>query len=125
MSLVEDYYFEIKPRINQIIANTMYEWVDPLKETINKVSGRIKGDYSRPRLFGDGTYQETVGYDYVEINNNTRMQGSDYGVPEVVFVEEGFANYNMPGPRPFMEEAGQEFADGKGSELLQDNLNKI
>ena len=125
MSLVEDYYFEIKPKINQVIANTMYEWVQPFKETINAVSRELNGPSSRPMLFGDGVYSETVGYDYVEITNNTPMQGTNYGVPEVVFVEVGASNYHMPGPRPFMEEAGQIFADGQGSSILQANLNGI
>ena len=53
------------------------------------------------------------------------MQGTDYGVPEVVFVEEGLPNYNMPGPRPFMEDAGQLFADGEGTTILQRNLDMI
>lgn len=126
MSLVDDYYAEIKPRINQVIADTMYEWVDPLKDEINNVSRAVKNlGKSRPMLFGDGVYEDTVGYDYVEIHNNTPMQGKDYGVPEVVFVEEGFPNYDMPGPRPFMEEAGQKFADGEGSRILQANLDRI
>ena len=125
MSLLSDYSSIIRPKIDNAISNAMYEWVEPFKETINDVSGAITGAYSRPLLFGDGEYSESIGSDYVQITNNTPMQGTDYGVPEVVFVEEGLANYNMPGPRPFMEEAGQKFAEGEGESILQYHLDTI
>ena len=125
MSLLSDYQTIVRVKIDNAISNAMYEWVEPLKETINEVSGAISGEYSRPMLFGDGEYSENVGADFVAIPNETPMQGTDYGVPEVVFVEEGFENYHMPGPRPFMEEAGQKFAEGEGERILQSYLDAI
>jgi hypothetical protein len=126
MSLVTDFTSIIRPKIKLAISSAMYAWIDPLKETINEVSGGISGEYSRPMLFGDGEYTvEDIGEDYVSIRNITPMQGTDYGIPEVVFVEEGYENYHMPGPRPFMEEAGQTFADGEGSRILQEYLDAI
>ena len=126
MSLYSDYKLLIKPKIDLAISSAMYAWIDPFKQTINEVSGRISGAYSRPMLFGNGEYTvEEIGENYVSITNITPMQGTDYGVPEVVFVEEGFDNYHMPGPRPFMEEAGQTFADGEGTSILQEYLDSI
>ena len=126
MSLASDYTSIIKPKIKLAISSAMYAWIDPLKETINEVSVGFSGDYSRPMLFGDGEYTvENIGEDYVSITNITPMQGTDYGVPEVVFVEEGYENYHMPGPRPFMEEAGQTFAEGEGTRILQEYLDSI
>lgn len=125
MSLLSDYTSIIRPKIDSAISDAMYAWVDPFKETINEVSGEYDGPSSRPMLFGDGEYSEEVGSDYVSITNITPMQGTDYGVPEVVFVEEGLANYNMPGARPFMEAAGAKFADGEGSTILQQYLDSI
>lgn len=125
MGLLEEYLSVIRPKIDRAISDAMYAWVEPFKETINEVSGEYSGDSSRPMLFGDGEYSENVGSDSVTITNITPMQGTDYGVPEVVFVEEGFESYHMPGPRPFMEEAGQRFAEGEGSTILQQYLDSI
>ena len=125
MNLVSDYVSIIRVKIDNAISNAMFAWVDPFKETINEVSGGISGASSRPMLFGDGEYSESIGSNYVQITNITPMQGTDYGVPEVVFVEEGFSNYNMPGPRPFMEEAGAKFAEGEGLRILQEHLDSI
>ena len=125
MALVDDYIGVIRPKIDRAISDAMYAWVQPFKDTIDKVSGEFGGSYSRPLLFGHGTYEDEVGSNYVTITNITPMQGTDYGVPEVVFVEEGLSNYHMPGPRPFMERAGQEFADGEGTSILQTYLDAI
>lgn len=125
MSLVSDYIGFVRPRIDAAISQAMQAWVEPFKSTIDDVSGRYDGPSSRPMLFGHGSYEEEVGSNYVTITNVTPMQGMDYGVPEVVFVEGGFPNYHMPGPRPFMEEAGQEFADGPGESILQSYLDAI
>lgn len=125
MSLVSDYLGFVRPRIDAAISQAMQAWVEPFKSTIDDVSGRYDGPSSRPMLFGHGSYEEEVGSNYVTITNVTPMQGMDYGVPEVVFVEGGFPNYHMPGPRPFMEEAGQEFAGGPGESILQSYLDAI
>lgn len=125
MSLLSDYTSIVRPKIDNAIADAMSAWVDPFKKTINEVSGEYDGPRSMRMLFGNGEYSEEVGSDYVSITNITPMQGTDYGVPEVVFVEEGFSNYNMPGPRPFMEEAGAKFAEGEGLRILQEHLDSI
>ena len=52
--------------------------------------------------------------------------GTDYGVPEVVFVEEGYPEYNMPGPRPFMEKARNQYVDsGKPEQIIQNAINAM
>lgn len=125
MSLVTDYLTDIRPKIDAAISVAMYAWVEPFKKHIDVVASEFNGPRSRPMLFGNGKYTENIGSNYVTINNITPMQGTDYGVAEVVFVENGMANYNMPGPRPFMERAGQEFADGSGSQILQAYLDTL
>ena len=125
MSLVGDYLTEIRPKIDGAISVAMYAWVEPFKKTIDLVASEFDGPSSRPLLFGEGVYTETIGNNFVTITNITPMQGTDYGVAEVVFVENGMANYNMPGPRPFMEKAGQQFAEGSGSRILQAFLDAI
>lgn len=115
----------IKAQIKEAVRESMYAWVDPFKNKIDEVSGRYSGAYSRPLLFGNGVYEPTIGDDFVEILNDTPMQGTDKGVPEVDFVEQGMTNYHMPEARPFMEDAGEEFADGEGSSILQSYLDAI
>ena len=123
MSLVSDYVGSVRPRIDSAISVAMYMWVDPFKATIDLVSAEYDGPRSRPMLFGEGTYEEEIGSNYVTITNVTPMQGTDYGIPEVAFVEYGLANYNMPGPRTFMERAGKQFAEGAGTRILQSCLD--
>lgn len=113
----------VKEQINQAVQHAMFAWVEPFKETIDDVSGEISGAYSRPMLFGAGVYNEEIGADYVSITNETPMQGMNYGVAEVDFVEGGFSNYHMPYPRPFMESAGEKFSKGKGESILQGFLD--
>ena len=125
MSLVSDYTGFIRPRIDRAISEAMYAWVEPFKGTIDTVSGELNGSSSRPMLFGHGVYEDTIGSNFVIITNITPMQGTDYGIAEVVFVEEGMSNYHMPGPRPFMEKAGQEFAGGEGEHILQAYLDTV
>lgn len=123
MGLLSDYTALIKPKIDNAISYAMYAFEEPLKAQINLTSGEYDGPSSQRALFGGGTYEAEVGSDYIAVTNITEMQGTDYGVPEVVFVEEGFDNYRMPGARPFMEEAGKIFAEGEGEHILQTYLD--
>ena len=123
MGLLVDYVGIIRPRIDTAISYAMYAFEEPLKEQIDLTSGEYDGPMSRRELFGGGTYEANIGEDAISITNITEMQGTNYGVPEVVFVEEGFSNYHMPGPRPFMEEAGKIFAEGEGEHILQTYLD--
>lgn len=125
MSLVSDYLSIVRPKIDSAISIAMYLWVEPFEATIDAVAAELMGDSSRPLLLGNGVYDDEVGSNYVTIKNITPMQGTDYGVAEVTFVEEGYENYHMPGPRPFMERAGQEFAGGAGERLLQQALDSF
>ena len=124
MSLLDDYAL-LRIRIDNAISEAMYAFEEPLKEQINQTSGEYDGPKSRRALFGGGTYEASIGSDSISVTNITEMQGPNYGIPEVVFVEEGMENYNMPGPRPFMEEAGKVFAEGEGEHILQTYLDTI
>lgn len=115
----------IKAQIEEAVQEAMYAWVTPFEHTIDEVSGEFGGSCSRPLLFGSGVYSDFVGADFVIIENETPMQGTNYGVPEVIFVENGLSNYHMPSARPFMEEAGEKFANGEGESILQGKLDAI
>lgn len=124
MSLVEEYRMIMLDRVYPTIEAAMPAVGEGLKKAINDYSAQFDGPRSRPKLFGDGTY--TVFYDALSVTvwNRTRMQGADYGIPEVDFVEEGLPNYNMPGPRPFMEPARDEYvASGEPDMIIQAAIN--
>ena len=56
-------------------------------------------------------FEEQYGQDYVSITNVTEQQGTDYGVPEVDFVERGLTSYRQPYPREFMNKALEKYID--------------
>ena len=124
MSLVEDFRMIMLDRVYPAIENAMPAVGEALKRAIDEKASGYDGPYSRPKLFGDGTY--TVFHDALSVTvwNRTQMQGTDYGVPEVDFVEGGYPEYNMPGPRPFMEPARDDFvASGEPDAIIQSSLN--
>lgn len=68
-------------------------------------------------------FLEEYGEDYVSVTNITEMQGTDYGVQEVDFVEQGLSNYKQPYPREFMEKALEEYiGSGKADATLRSVL---
>ena len=123
MGLADDFKTEIMPRINTAISYAMYAFEQPLKEQINLTSGNYDGPRSRRTLFGGGTYEAQILGDSILITNITPMQGTNQGIPEVDFVEQGLDTYHMPYPRPFMEEAATIFAKGEGEHILQTYLD--
>ena len=74
----------------------------------------------RGEIAGKENFSEEYGDDYVSVTNITEMQGTDYGVPEVDFVEQGLTAYQQPYPREFMEKALIEYlTSGKADATLQ------
>lgn len=123
MSLLSEYEDIILYRVWPTIESAMPIVGEELKTAINEYSAGFDGPSSRPKLFGDGTYSVICSASSVTVWNRTQMQGTDYGVPEVDFVEGGYESYNMPGPRPFMEPARDEYvASGKPDAVIQSAL---
>ena len=111
-------------RVYPAIESAMPQVGEELKEAINDKAAGYTGPRSRPALFGNGTYFISPSRLSVTVINETRMQGTDYGVPEVDFVEMGLENYNMPGPRPFMEPARDEYVEsGRPDAIIQSALS--
>lgn len=73
------------------------------------------GDPVNMSLDGSGAYE-------LHIKNITVQQGSPGRLTETNFVETGDAAYHQPGPRPFMDEALVEYANGEGPESLANAL---
>ena len=124
MSLLYEYETIILDRVYNAIESAMPQVGQELKEAIDEKASGIDGPYSRPALFGNGTYSIFNDALSVTVWNRTQMQGTDYGVPEVEFVEEGYSEYNMPGPRPFMEPARDEFVEsGRPDAIIQQAID--
>ena len=126
MGLLEDYLVIKENTISVIETGAMEAIGEELKQEIDEYARDTYGGapYSRPKLFGNGDY--TIFHDALSVTvwNRTRMQGTDYGVPEVDFVEEGLPEYNMPGPRPFMEKARDKYVEsGRADNILQGVLD--
>lgn len=58
----------------------------------------------------------------MHIRNVTVQQGGPAYQTETGFVEEGAPEFRQPGPRPFMDEALQNYAYGKAQDDLADAL---
>lgn len=123
MGLIEDYLHIREDVISVIETGALDAIGEELKQEINEVARDLYYDSSvesRPKLFGNGDY--TIFHDALSVTvwNRTRMQGTDYGTPEVEFVEEGYPEYNMPGPRPFMEKARDQYVEsGRADNVIQ------
>lgn len=120
MSLVEEFRMIMLDRVYPAIESAMPAVGDGLKRAIDEYSSNFDGPRSRPMLFGHGEYFMINDALSVTVINITPMQGTNQGTPEVEFVEEGYETYNMPGPRPFMEPARDEYvASGEPDMIIQ------
>lgn len=76
------------------------------------------GGYRRGQIGAAENLEADVnGYD-LHIRNVTPPQGGRAYQTETGFVEEGSAAFRQPFPRPFMDEALQEYAYGKAQDDL-------
>lgn len=127
MGLIAD-YMAIREDVISVIETGALEAIgEELKQEIDEYARDTYlggASESRPMLFGNGSY--TVFHDALSVTvwNRTPMQGTDFGTPEVDFVEEGLAEYNMPKPRPFMEKARDQYVDsGRADNVIQGVLD--
>ena len=120
----------IRPRIDAAVDGAMQRIGDGLAEEIGRQATERVYAYpatawamSRRRYAIGGKENMNVlpGHYEVQVTNETVMQG---GIPnEATMVEEGWANYRQPGPRPFMDEARDAYVDsGKGDRELAEAL---
>lgn len=67
---------------------------------------------------------EVVGHQ-LRITNVTQPQGSGASMTETSFVESGASNYRQPFPRPFMDEALEDYSAGRAEIDLADALRSM
>ena len=77
------------------------------------------GGYRRGQIGAAQNLEAEVLFHQLRITNVTPPQGGAARATETSFVEGGYANYNQPFPRPFMDEALEEYT---GSGQAQEDL---
>lgn len=133
MTTLEEYTTEICPVIASAILSAFPTVIDHLRESIKKsaednvYSYPAGEDCDEERRFALGAPENLpaeTGEFYVAIKNITEMQ-FDAGPPEVDVIELGLEKYMQetgPGPRPFMDEARDNYVEQDGENDLADAL---
>lgn len=109
MSEFEDY----KGRLNDAIANIMQTTVsDAVREEIKTQADSIVYSYgndgyrryslSDPKTYHD-YYHQNGDTHTLEVEARHTFQGAPWGNYLSTVVEQGWSNWNQPGPRPYME----------------------
>lgn len=123
MGLLDEFvawYGNLQAAVTDALAGPL---TDGLKQEIRRqAKARVyayAGGGCRRGLIGDPVNLEAES-DQTElrIRNVTVQQGSAGRLSETNFVESGDPAYHQPGPRPFMDEALQEYAYGKAQDDL-------
>ena len=127
-------YTPIKQEILSAVAEALPQLALELEKEVQKTAEEVVYSYGaseeamatrRYDLGESFNFEEYYGDDYVSITNITEMQGTDYGVSEVDFVEQGLSEYRQPYPREFMEKALIEYiTSGDADATLQSVLRQ-
>ena len=130
MSFVSQFITEIRPQIDRAVATALPDLAQGLKKKIKeKAQSEVYSYDATPSAMAKrrGTIGEPSGIaahygEYsVELVNERTMQGGMGH--EVEMVEEGWENFRQPGPRPFMDEALNEYVDsGEAGQALVNAL---
>ena len=132
MSFVSQYLTEVKPTIDRAVDNTLFDLAAGLKDRIKRnaqdkvysygatASAMAKRRYT---IGAAGNISVHTGEYEVTLINESTMQGGDGHETEMV--EEGWSNFRQPGPRPFMDEAMNDYIDsGEAETTLANGLRR-
>lgn len=120
MSLLSEFE-EYKQRLNDSVADIMqHTVVKETKKEIVKQAGLLEyGETSRGTLKDEDNYHETYSRSgdthTIVIEGSHVFQGAKWGNYLSTVVEQGWSNWNQPGPRPYMkrtEDIMKEKVDG-------------
>ena len=130
MNCLDEYMSTIKPRIEAAVASAMPMLGEKLAAEIDRQAQERVYSYAatgwamakrRGTIGALANLRIAAGQSSVEIENQSVMQGGLAN--ETAMVEEGWSNFRQPGPRPFMDEAMNEYVDsGKGDRDLAEHL---
>lgn len=127
MSFLGD-YASIKQQLFSAVSSALSDMAQEVLDELKKTAETVVYSYEateqametrRGTIADKPQFEIEYGEDYVTIKNVAKMQGTDYGVPEIEFVEEGYESYRQPGPRAFMEKTRDEYiSSGKADRRL-------
>lgn len=127
-------YNSIHDSLLQAISSVLPTLADELEAEVNRQAEKNVYSYgatpqamnTRRWTIADGdNFEREYGEDYVSITNVAEMQGTDYGIQEVDFVEQGLQNYNQPYPREFMNKGLEEYTkSGKADKAVAESLER-
>lgn len=118
------WYAELQDAVGEALNGPLQ---DGLKQEIRKqaktrVYDAYAGGYRRGKIGAAENLAGEVSGLSLHIKNVTVQQGGPAFQTETGFVEGGAPEFNQPFPRPFMEEALQEYAWNKAPDDLADAL---
>ena len=129
MSFVSQYLLEVKPQIERAIDNALPDLAQGLKQKIEEKARQNVYSYPatasamakrRGMLGGAANISMHMGDKELTLINETTLQHAS--AKETQIVEEGWGNYRQPGPRPFMDEARDEYVDSGEADATLANV---
>lgn len=127
MSVVDDFiiwYSGVQSAVQEALGGPLKDGLlQKVKEKAqDNVYNAYPGGYRRGQLGSSQNMAVNVNGYELHVRNITVQQGGKAYQTETGFVEEGAPEFRQPFPRPFMDEALQEYAYGKGPEDLANAL---
>lgn len=128
MSVVDDFiiwYSGVQSAVQEALGGPLKDGL--LQEVKKKAQANVydaysSGGYRRGQLGSSQNMAVNVNGYELHVRNITVQQGGKAYQTETGFVEEGAPEFRQPFPRPFMDEALQEYAYGEGPEDLANAL---
>lgn len=127
MSVVDDFiiwYSGVQSAVQEAMGGPLKDGLlQKVKEKAqDNVYNAYPGGYRRGQLGSPQNMAVDVNGYELHVRNITVQQGGKAYQTETGFVEEGAPEFRQPFPRPFMDEALQEYAYGEGPEDLANAL---
>lgn len=127
MSVVDDFiiwYSGVQSAVQEALGGPLKDGLlqEVKKKAQDNVYNAYPGGYRRGQIGSEQNMAVDVNGYELHIRNVTVQQGGHAYQTETGFVEEGAPEFRQPFPRPFMDEALQEYAYGEGPEDLANAL---
>ncbi|MBR3240765.1 MAG: hypothetical protein IKF99_20300 [Oscillospiraceae bacterium] len=127
MSVVDDFiiwYSGVQSAVQEALGGPLKDGLlqEVKKKAQENVYNAYPGGYRRGQIGSEQNMAVDVNGYELHVRNITVQQGGKAYQTETGFVEEGAPEFRQPFPRPFMDEALQDYAYGEGPEDLANYL---